>query len=79
MPVNDMAGYGLWTRVDEQLDKEILYSVADGYLKKGGFLLPGQGVLPSGQVLALDEATGLWIKYDDTGDTNEVSCTPLGP
>lgn len=70
MAVNETHGYGLWEREAEQIDKEILYSM-EGRLKKGGVILRGQ-VLPAGQVLSLDEATGKWIAYNDVADVNEV-------
>lgn len=77
MPVNDMEGMGLFSRTSEQLDVEILYSAED-LIKKGGIALQGQGVIPSGQVMTIDEATGKWIKYDDVNDTNEVQTITLG-
>lgn len=70
MAVNETAGYGLWSRDAEQIDKEILYSM-EGRLKKGGVILRGQ-VLPAGQVLAMDTATGKWIAYDDVAAVDEV-------
>lgn len=72
MAVNETAGYGLFERTAEQIDKEILYSVAERYLRKGGVVRAGQGVLTAGQVMAFDATVGKWVKYTDVASTNEV-------
>lgn len=78
MPVNDLAGYGQFTRTDEQLDKEILYSAND-YIKKGGVIAqsatagPGaDGVLPAGTILGVITASGKWGPYINADVTTGV-------
>lgn len=76
MAQNELAGYGLFSRTAEQLDKEILYS-AHGILKKGGVIASGQ-VLATGTVLGLVTATGKWKAYNNANsDGTEVAAAIL--
>jgi len=77
VPIQEMAGYGQFTRTPEQLDREILYSAED-LIKKGGFALrnpttgrDSDGVLETGQVMSLLE-NGFWVAYGDTAAVDEA-------
>lgn len=76
MAVNETEGYGRWGRTAEQIDKEILYST-DGIFRKGGAIAKGQ-VLEAGTVLSQDEASGLWIAYNNVADVNEQQTLTFG-
>lgn len=56
--------------------QELLLSMV-GYTQRGVTLAPGQGVLPTGAVLARCTANGLWYAYN-SGGTTDGRQTPLG-
>ena len=76
--VNDLGDYGQFSRTEVKYEDEILYSYSPPPLKKGGFLAAGQGLLPAGQVLAYNETSELFVKYDDVTPVNEVQTLTRG-
>jgi hypothetical protein len=76
-PIQEMAGYGQYTKTGEQLDREILYSAED-LIKKGGLAMMSptagrnsDGVLETGQVMSLLE-NGKWVAYTDVAEVDEA-------
>lgn len=56
--------------------EELLASVSAGYTQRGVTLLGGQGVLPTGAILARESTSGCYVLYK-SGGSNGVG-TPLG-